>query len=81
VAAAPHAGRAARGERPQAVAAPLGKNSDGVTQVAYNRHPLYTDAGAKGFGLVGDRKPDDVKGQKFAGSWYVVSPSGKLIRR
>ena len=57
------------------------KYPDGGLQVMYNRHPLYTDAGAKGYGLTGDKKPGDVNGQAFASSWYVVSPSGKLIKR
>jgi predicted lipoprotein with Yx(FWY)xxD motif len=59
----------------------LVKNPDGYRQVSYNKHPLYTDAGAKGFGLTGDRKPGDDHGQGFANAWYAVSPTGKLIKR
>ena len=55
------------------------KRTDGGVQVTYNRHPLYTDAGASAFQLVADKKPGDVNGQGFAGIWYVVSPKGTLI--
>lgn len=56
------------------------KYPDGGLQVMYNRHPLYTDAGAKGYGLTGDKKPGDVNGQAFANAWYVVAPNGRLIK-
>jgi len=54
------------------------KNPEGGVQVTYNRHPLYYFHGGPGYGT-GD-KPGDVKGQNFAGLWYVVSPQGKPIR-
>jgi predicted lipoprotein with Yx(FWY)xxD motif len=57
------------------------KHSDGGYQVTYAGHPLYTDAGAKAFGLAGDRKAGDAHGQAFFGSWFVVSPTGALIGR
>ena len=28
-----------------------------------------------------DKKPGDVKGQDFAGLWWVVSPAGKAIKK
>ena len=74
--AAPHAGKGVKQSLLRAV-----KNPDGGYQVAYARHPLYTDAGAKAFGLVGDRKAGDTHGQGFFGSWYVVAPTGALIKR
>ncbi len=46
---------------------------DGKLQVVYNRHPLYT--------YTDDKKPGDVKGQKFLGTWYVLSPKGTPIRK
>lgn len=49
------------------------KRKDGKQQVVYNRHPLYTYSD--------DRKPGDVKGQKFLGTWYVLSPKGTPIRK
>jgi len=59
-----------------AVAAKLGtsKRSNGVRQVTYNGHPLYTYAG--------DAKPGQTKGQavdEFGAEWYVLSPAGKKI--
>jgi predicted lipoprotein with Yx(FWY)xxD motif len=56
------------------------KRSDGVTQVVYNRHPLYYFSGCCGYSP-GDRKPGDIRGQRFAGLWYVLSPKGTPIRR
>jgi len=58
----------------------VAKRTDGGVQVTYNGHPLYTDAGASAFGLIGDKKPGDVHGQGFYGIWYVVSPKGTPIR-
>jgi predicted lipoprotein with Yx(FWY)xxD motif len=55
------------------------RRTDGDPQVTYHGHPLYTDAGAKPFGLKPDRKPGDVNGQGFV-DWYVMSPSGEPIR-
>ena len=56
------------------------KRTDGGVQVTYNGHPLYTDAGSIAIGVPGDKKPGDVNGQNFIGSWFVVSPQGKPIR-
>lgn len=55
-------------------AAKLGttKRRDGRLQVTYNRHPLYRFAS--------DRKPGDAKGQKYLGTWFVLSPKGTPIR-
>lgn len=53
--------------------------TDGVPQVAYRGHPLYTDAGALSeLGLKPDKKPGDVNGQNVFG-WYAVSPTGKAV--
>jgi predicted lipoprotein with Yx(FWY)xxD motif len=56
----------------------LGSDPDpsGGRVVTYNRWPLYT--------YVADRAPGQAKGQALdlnGGLWYVVSPSGKVIRR
>ena len=40
----------------------------GVTQVTYNKHPLYF--------FQGDQAPGDVKGQGFKNLWYVVDAAG-----
>jgi predicted lipoprotein with Yx(FWY)xxD motif len=56
------------------------KRADGRTQVMYAGHFLYTWAGASGFGP-GDSKPGDVKGQNIADSWWVLSPTGRPIKR
>jgi predicted lipoprotein with Yx(FWY)xxD motif len=51
------------------------QRTDGTTMVTYNGHPLYY--------FVSDQKAGDVKGQGingFGGPWYVVSPSGALVR-
>jgi predicted lipoprotein with Yx(FWY)xxD motif len=53
------------------------KGAKGVTQVVYNRHPLYYWAGYGG--LKGDTKPGQVNGQGFYGVWYVLSPKGTKI--
>jgi predicted lipoprotein with Yx(FWY)xxD motif len=57
----------------------VAKRTDGGIQVSYNHHPLYYFHGGGDYG-VGDKKPGDVKGQSFAGLWYVVSPQGAAIR-
>lgn len=56
------------------------KHPDGGVQGTYNGHPLYTNAGSKDLGLIGDKKPGDVNGQGFGGVWSVVSPKGAPIR-
>jgi predicted lipoprotein with Yx(FWY)xxD motif len=50
----------------------------GVSQVSYDRHPLYYWKG--GHGYAGDSTPGDVNGQKFFNVWYVVSPKGNAIK-
>lgn len=52
---------------------------DGKQQVTYNRHPLYYFRG--GGSYAGDKKPGDVRGQKFFGVWFVLSPKGTPIRK
>ncbi len=47
--------------------------SDGSKQVAINGHPLYKFAGDTGAGMT--------KGQGVEGTWFVVSPTGALIRK
>ncbi len=46
--------------------------TDGTTQVTYNGWPLYTYSK--------DNQPGDVNGERVAGSWFVVSPSGNPIK-
>ena len=49
--------------------------ADGTTQVTYGGHPLYR--------FISDKKAGDATGQgvnAFGAPWYVVSPSGALIR-
>ena len=47
------------------------KRPDGIVQVTYAGHPLYS--------FRPGRKPGDVRGAGFQASWYVLSPSGKRI--
>jgi predicted lipoprotein with Yx(FWY)xxD motif len=54
------------------------RGAHGVTQVTYNRHPLYYWHGS-GTAFPGDKKPGDVKGQGFYNVWYVLSPKGNPI--
>ena len=56
------------------------KRADGALQVQYKGHPLYTDAGAAKFGLVADKKPGDVNGQRFLEIWFVLSPAGTALK-
>lgn len=52
------------------------KNPGGGRVVTYARWPLYT--------YVADTKPGQAKGQALklnGGLWYVLSPSGKLIKK
>jgi predicted lipoprotein with Yx(FWY)xxD motif len=51
------------------------RRGDGTTEVTYAGHPLYY--------FISDKKAGDVTGQGingFGAPWYVVSPSGMLIR-
>jgi predicted lipoprotein with Yx(FWY)xxD motif len=47
---------------------------DGISQLSYNGHPLYT--------FVNDKKPGDTNGEAinaFGGSWFAVSPAGTKV--
>ena len=47
---------------------------DGISQLTYNGHPLYT--------FVNDNKPGDTNGEginAFGGSWFAVSPAGAKV--
>jgi predicted lipoprotein with Yx(FWY)xxD motif len=47
---------------------------DGISQLTYNGHPLYT--------FVNDKKPGDTNGEginAFGGSWFAVSPAGARV--
>ncbi len=44
---------------------------DGLKQQSVDCWPVYT--------FTGDKKPGDVNGQGVGGTWYAVSPDGKLI--
>lgn len=62
----------------KAKAALLGsdRNPAGGRVVTYNRWPLYT--------YVADTRPGQAKGQALnlnGGLWYVLAPSGRLIRK
>ena len=46
---------------------------DGGTQVTYNGYALYRYAP--------DKKAGDVKGQALFKAWYVIAPTGKLVKR
>jgi predicted lipoprotein with Yx(FWY)xxD motif len=48
------------------------KRSDGVTQVTYNKHPLYF--------FLGDQAPGQVKGQAFKNLWYAVNGAGAAVK-
>lgn len=50
----------------------LGKTKNGK-QATYAGHPLYHYAG--------DKKPGDLNGQGLFGVWYVVSPTGKAVKK
>lgn len=52
------------------------KLADGKRVVSYNRWPLYT--------YISDQKPGQATGQAIdlnGGYWYVLSPSGKVIKK
>ncbi|MEU7602267.1 SCO0930 family lipoprotein [Streptomyces sp. NPDC040724] len=44
---------------------------DGLKQQSVDCWPVYT--------FTGDKKPGDINGQGVGGTWYAVSPDGKLI--
>jgi predicted lipoprotein with Yx(FWY)xxD motif len=46
--------------------------ADGLAQVTLGGHPLYTFAG--------DLHPGDVRGEGVGGDWFLVAPSGSLVR-
>jgi predicted lipoprotein with Yx(FWY)xxD motif len=48
------------------------------TQVTYAGHPLYRFAAS---GQPHDTKPGDVYGQDFSSIWFVLSPSGRSIKK
>jgi predicted lipoprotein with Yx(FWY)xxD motif len=48
--------------------------ADGIRQLTYNGHPLYT--------FVNDKKPGDTNGEginAFGGSWFAVSAAGAKV--
>jgi predicted lipoprotein with Yx(FWY)xxD motif len=49
------------------------RRRDHGRQLVYNGHPLYT--------LTADTRPGQINGQGFSGSWFVLSPSGRMIGR
>ena len=49
------------------------KRKDGKRQVTYNGHPLYY--------YTPDSKVGDTTGQKVGGVWFVVSRTGRAIKR
>jgi len=49
------------------------KRPDGGTQVTYNGYALYR--------YTPDRKAGDVNGQALFKAWYVIAPTGKLVKR
>ena len=47
---------------------------DGINQLTYNGHPVYT--------FVNDKKPGETNGEgvnAFGGSWFAVSPEGAKV--
>jgi predicted lipoprotein with Yx(FWY)xxD motif len=52
---------------------------DGTLQVTYNNHPLYHFHG--GYGVRGDKKAGQIRGQGLGALWWVLSPEGKPIRK
>lgn len=52
------------------------RRSDGMMQVTYGGHPLYTYAG--------DSSPGQTNGEglkQFGAEWYVLSPAGKKVEK
>jgi predicted lipoprotein with Yx(FWY)xxD motif len=54
------------------------RRTDGITQITYNRHPLYYFRGGLGYG-VADKSAGDVNGQGFFRMFFVLSPTGRPI--
>jgi len=48
------------------------KRKNGSLQLTYNNHPLYY--------FYKDKKAGDVKGQDKMSVWFLLNPSGKMIR-
>jgi predicted lipoprotein with Yx(FWY)xxD motif len=46
--------------------------SDGIAQITINNMPVYNYAP--------DKKPGDVLGQGFKGVWYVLDPTGAMVK-
>ena len=53
--------------------------NDGKSQITYHKWPLYTWVG--GYGVAGDKKAGDIFGQGYVALWYVLSPTGKIIKK
>ena len=49
------------------------KRPDGGTQVTYNGLGLYR--------YPPDKKAGDIKGQGLSKAWYVIAPTGKIVKR
>ncbi len=49
------------------------QRKDGTTQVTFSGHPLYFYAS--------DQKPGDTVGQGVGSIWYVISPTGEIIKK
>jgi predicted lipoprotein with Yx(FWY)xxD motif len=47
------------------------RRGDGRRQIVYYRYPLYT--------MVADKRPGDLEGEGFGGSWFAVSPRGRPV--
>lgn len=47
------------------------RRADQTLQIVYNGHPLYR--------MSADTRPGQTEGQGFLGTWFVVSPAGRLI--
>jgi predicted lipoprotein with Yx(FWY)xxD motif len=47
------------------------RRKDHTRQLVYNGHPLYT--------MSADTRPGEMAGQGFLGTWFVVSPRGRMI--
>jgi predicted lipoprotein with Yx(FWY)xxD motif len=65
-------GPVAAGDGAQASQIGVTARQDGTAQLTYDGWPLYRYAG--------DQSPGDLAGQGLKGAWFVVSPTGKLLR-